>query len=57
MGDIITPYIAGEPFTEAQLFIGRQVVFDWIEKSISGQSMEFAMVGVFELIKFALGVK
>ena len=44
MGEIINPYIAGAPVTEARMFFGREDVFDWIEKSITGQWAEHILV-------------
>jgi tetratricopeptide (TPR) repeat protein/photosystem II stability/assembly factor-like uncharacterized protein len=44
MGEIINPYIAGAPVTEARMFFGREDVFDWIEKSITGQYAEHILV-------------
>ena len=44
MGEIINPYIAGAPVTETRMFFGREDVFDWIEKSITGQYAEHILV-------------
>jgi tetratricopeptide (TPR) repeat protein len=44
MSEIVNPYIAGSPVTEAKLFFGREDVFDWIEKSISGRNSDHILV-------------
>ena len=36
MEEISNPYIAGAPVTEKRMFFGREDVFDWIERSLSG---------------------
>ena len=44
MTDIMNPYIAGAPVTEARMFFGREDVFDWIEKSLGGQYADHILV-------------
>lgn len=44
MGDIVNPYIAGAPVTEARMFFGREDVFQWIENSIAGQYADHILV-------------
>ena len=44
MGDLINPYIAGAPVTEARMFFGREDVFQWIENSIAGQYADHILV-------------
>jgi tetratricopeptide (TPR) repeat protein/photosystem II stability/assembly factor-like uncharacterized protein len=36
MEEINNPYIAGAPVTEKRMFFGREDVFDWVERSLSG---------------------
>ena len=44
MGELINPYIAGAPVTEARMFFGREDVFQWIENSIAGQYADHILV-------------
>ena len=44
MGNLINPYIAGAPVTEARMFFGREDVFQWIENSIAGQYADHILV-------------
>jgi tetratricopeptide (TPR) repeat protein len=44
MGEIINPYIAGAPVTEASMFFGREDVFDWIQNSLVGQFANHILV-------------
>ncbi|MCJ7434948.1 MAG: AAA family ATPase, partial [Anaerolineales bacterium] len=44
MDKIINPYIAGAPVTEKRMFFGREDVFDWIERSLSGQYTDHILV-------------
>ena len=44
MSEIKNPYIAGAPVTETRMFFGREDVFDWIEKSLSGQYADHILV-------------
>ncbi len=44
MDEIINPYIAGAPVTEQRMFFGREDVFDWIERSLSGQYADHILV-------------
>ena len=44
MDEIINPYIAGAPVTEKRMFFGREDIFDWIERSLSGQYADHILV-------------
>lgn len=44
MDEIINPYIAGAPVTEKRMFFGREDVFGWIERSLSGQYDDHILV-------------
>jgi photosystem II stability/assembly factor-like uncharacterized protein/tetratricopeptide (TPR) repeat protein len=44
MDEIINPYIAGAPVTEKRMFFGREDVFTWIERSLSGQYADHILV-------------
>jgi tetratricopeptide (TPR) repeat protein len=41
---ILNPYIAGAPVVEPSMFFGRQDVFDWIERSLSGKFVHHILV-------------
>jgi tetratricopeptide (TPR) repeat protein/photosystem II stability/assembly factor-like uncharacterized protein len=44
MDEIINPYIAGAPVIEQRMFFGREDVFSWIERSLSGQYADHILV-------------
>jgi tetratricopeptide (TPR) repeat protein len=44
MEEIVNPYIAGAPVTEKRMFFGREDVFAWIERSLSGQYADHILV-------------
>jgi tetratricopeptide (TPR) repeat protein len=44
MPELLNPYIAGAPVTEASMFFGRQDVFDWIEGSLAGKYVDHILV-------------
>lgn len=44
LAEIINPYIAGAPVAEASMFFGREDVFDWIERSLSGRFVDHILV-------------
>jgi len=44
MGEIVNPYIAGAPVIEQRMFFGREDVFNWIERSLSGQYADHILV-------------
>ena len=44
MRDMINPYIAGAPVTEARMFFGREDVFEWIERSLTGRYADHILV-------------
>jgi tetratricopeptide (TPR) repeat protein len=44
MEEISNPYIAGAPVTEKRMFFGREDVFNWIERSLSGQYNDHILV-------------
>lgn len=44
MGELVNPYIAGAPVTEARMFFGREDVFEWIQSSITGQYADHILV-------------
>ncbi|MBN1437855.1 MAG: tetratricopeptide repeat protein [Anaerolineales bacterium] len=44
MDEIVNPYIAGAPVTEARMFFGREDVFDWIRNNLSGRYADHILV-------------
>jgi photosystem II stability/assembly factor-like uncharacterized protein/tetratricopeptide (TPR) repeat protein len=44
MSEMINPYIAGAPVTEAGMFFGREDVFSWIERSLPGRYVDHILV-------------
>lgn len=42
--ELVNPYIAGAPVTEARMFFGREDVFQWIETSLSGRYADHILV-------------
>ncbi|MCJ7621989.1 MAG: tetratricopeptide repeat protein, partial [Anaerolineaceae bacterium] len=44
MNEMINPYIAGAPVTEASMFFGRDDVFEWIQRSLMGQFVNHILV-------------
>jgi len=44
MADMVNPYIAGAPVTEAKMFFGREDVFDWIQNSLTGRYADHILV-------------
>jgi tetratricopeptide (TPR) repeat protein len=44
MREMINPYIAGAPVTEAGMFFGREDVFNWIERSLPGRYVDHILV-------------
>jgi tetratricopeptide (TPR) repeat protein/photosystem II stability/assembly factor-like uncharacterized protein len=44
MTEIINPYIAGAPVTEAKMFFGRDDVFDWIQNNLTGRYADHILV-------------
>jgi len=44
MPDKINPYIAGAPVLESRMFFGREDVFSWIERSLSGKFVDHILV-------------
>jgi photosystem II stability/assembly factor-like uncharacterized protein/tetratricopeptide (TPR) repeat protein len=42
--EMINPYIAGAPVTETSMFFGREDVFDWIERSLTGRYIDHILV-------------
>jgi len=40
----INPYIAGAPVLESRMFFGREDVFSWIERSLSGKFVDHILV-------------
>jgi tetratricopeptide (TPR) repeat protein len=44
MKDMINPYIAGAPVTEARMFFGRDDVFEWITHNLAGQYADHILV-------------
>ena len=44
MPDKINPYIAGAPVLESRMFFGREDVFTWIERSLSGKFVNHILV-------------
>jgi branched-chain amino acid transport system substrate-binding protein len=41
---MINPYIAGAPVAEAKMFFGREDVFGWIERSLTGRYVNHILV-------------
>jgi hypothetical protein len=37
MTNILNPYIAGAPVVETSMFFGREDIFSWIERSLTGK--------------------
>jgi WD40 repeat protein/tetratricopeptide (TPR) repeat protein len=44
MSEMINPYIAGAPVTEKSMFFGRQDVFDWVQRSLTGKFVDHILV-------------
>jgi len=44
MSEMINPYIAGAPVTEKTMFFGRQDVFDWVQRSLTGKFVDHILV-------------
>jgi tetratricopeptide (TPR) repeat protein/WD40 repeat protein len=44
MVEIVNPYIAGAPVVETRMFFGREDVFDWIQKSLTGRYADHTLV-------------
>src|SRR5512136_1123941 len=44
MSEMVNPYIAGAPVTEARMFFGREDVFDWIQNNLSGRYTDHTLV-------------
>ena len=44
MSEMVNPYIAGAPVTEAGMFFGREDVFNWIERSLPGRYVDHILV-------------
>ncbi len=44
MGKLLNPYIAGAPVLESSMFFGREDVFGWIERSLSGKYVDHILV-------------
>ncbi len=44
VGELVNPYIAGAPVTEARMFFGREDVFDWIQNSLMGKYADHILV-------------
>ncbi len=44
MNDLVNPYIAGAPVTEARMFFGREDVFEWIQNSLTGRYADHTLV-------------
>jgi len=44
MPEKINPYIAGAPVLETRMFFGREDVFSWIERSLSGKFVDHILV-------------
>ncbi len=44
MGKLLNPYIAGAPVLETSMFFGREEIFDWIERSLSGKFVDHILV-------------
>jgi tetratricopeptide (TPR) repeat protein len=44
VAELLNPYIAGAPVTDARMFFGREDVFDWIERSLAGRYADHILV-------------
>src|SRR5512136_465748 len=44
MSEMVNPYIAGAPVTEARMFFGREDVFDWIQNNLAGRYADHTLV-------------
>jgi basic membrane protein A len=44
VADPLNPYIAGSPVTDANMFFGREDIFDWIRHSLAGQYADHILV-------------
>jgi len=44
MSEMINPYIAGAPVTEKTMFFGRQDVFEWVQRSLTGKFVDHILV-------------
>ena len=44
MNEILNPYIAGAPVVENSMFFGREDIFNWIERSLSGKFTDHILV-------------
>lgn len=44
MSEMINPYIAGAPVTEKTMFFGRQDVFEWVQRSLTGKFVNHILV-------------
>jgi AAA+ ATPase superfamily predicted ATPase len=44
MDALLNPYIAGAPVLESSMFFGREDVFGWIERSLSGKYVDHILV-------------
>jgi tetratricopeptide (TPR) repeat protein len=44
VNDILNPYIAGAPVVETSMFFGREDVFNWIERSLTGKFVNNILV-------------
>jgi WD40 repeat protein/tetratricopeptide (TPR) repeat protein len=44
MSQMINPYIAGAPVAERSMFFGRQDVFDWVQRSLTGKYVDHILV-------------
>jgi tetratricopeptide (TPR) repeat protein/photosystem II stability/assembly factor-like uncharacterized protein len=44
MSEMINPYIAGAPISEAGMFFGREDVFNWIQHSLPGRYVDHILV-------------
>ncbi len=44
MSNILNPYIAGAPVVETSMFFGREDIFSWIERSLTGKYVNHILV-------------
>jgi len=44
VANLLNPYIAGSPVTDAKMFFGREDIFDWIQHSLAGQFADHILV-------------
>ncbi len=44
MNEILNPYIAGAPVVETSMFFGREDIFGWIERSLTGKFVNHILV-------------